>query len=121
MAQHKSFVYEFSTDVPADTPLENPIEVERDVPQDGWITSIIVGWPDGADNRVGVGVGTETGENLFPRNKEDQFIAANSFTSPFDVRVEVSEDDTLVARYMNHDTDNDHFVNVFVTIEESLR
>lgn len=119
MTNHNSFVYEFSEDVPAGTPIEEPVEIERDVPKDGWITSIIVGWPDGADNLVGVGVGTETGETIFPRNKQDSYVAANDFTQPFDVRMEVSKDDTLVAKYVNNDSANDHFVNVFVTIEES--
>lgn len=118
MTHNDSYPFEFSTDVPAATYEDNPLTVERDAPYDGRVTSVVIGWSDGCDNLVGVSFGTETGENFVPRNKEDQVIAANDFTHPFNVKVDVTEDDTLMATFVNNDSANSHFVNVFVTIEE---
>lgn len=114
----RSVQLEFSYDVPADTPTNDPDQILREVPFDGFTTVITVGWPDGTDNGVGVGLYRNAGANIFPWDKENQFVAANDFTHAFDLVVPVSEGEELEARYANNDTSNSHFVNAIVTVVE---
>lgn len=112
------YPWEFSTDVSANTTTDSPATTTRPVPFDSRIESLIVGWPDGANGLVGVQFRTESGERFFPRNAEDEYIAANDFTHPFDLRTSVDADETLTAEFINNDPNNDHFVNVIAMLEE---
>lgn len=114
----RSFPLEFSATITSNTPSEDPEIINRDVPFDGVITDVVIGWPAGADNLVGAQLGLESGERFVPRNKEDEYIAADDFTHSFSVREEVSEDDTIQAQYVNSDDTFDHFMNMFVTVRE---
>lgn len=114
-----SFQFEFSVTVPADTTEGDEFTVEREVPYDGRITTLVIGWPDGANHYAGVQLlNQDTDNKLFPRDDESEFVGANDFTHPFDLRVDVDQGEVLVAHYVNRDTTNDHFLNVLVTIEE---
>lgn len=103
--------------VPANTTEDNPEDVERVMPFDGKITDLIVGWPDGADNLVGVQFRKGQGDILFPYNQEDDYIAANNFTHPFPLNVRAKQGDKFHAIYVNLDTAQSHFVNVIPVAE----
>lgn len=111
----RAFPFELSMDVPADGDGQKTL----DVPYDGRIVRVLLGWPQNTDNGVGVSLGMETGTNLIPRNAaEETYMAFNDFSQPFTVRQDVDEDDTIVAEFINIDPDNSHFVNCVVEIVE---
>ena len=111
---HKGVVYEFSKDVSANT----TETVSRTIQTDALLRHVIIGWPDGANNLVGVKFGTNTGEDYIPRNAEDDYIAANDFTHPFVILDDVEEDGVLEAEFQNNDSNNSHFINVFAELVE---
>lgn len=115
----RAFPFEFSKDVSAGTTRDSFETREREVPYDGWIIELVVGWPAGADNGVGVQFRRKSGEVFFPRNKEDAYIAQDDFQHPYNVCAPVREGEVLVAQYINTDTSNSHFVNVVPTIQEA--
>lgn len=89
---------------------------ELDVPFDGRIIDIVIGWQAGANGNVGVRIDTKDGTKLLPRNSDTDYIGANDFTYPFTVRRDIDENDVLVAEFNNTDTNNSHFVNVIPEI-----
>lgn len=113
-----AFPWEFSTDVPSDTPVDSPVTTERSIPDGARLTSLTVGWPSGADNTAGVQFGPADPEDVkyFPRNTQDDYIAANDFTDTWPLRVN-PQDDVLVAQFVNGDTTNNHFINVIAMLE----
>lgn len=116
----ESAVYpvEFSLDVPADTPRTEPATKKRTVKAPSRTQSFIVGWSDGADHLVGIGLETESGQSLFPRNPEDEYMAANNFTHPFPLVARFPPEQTFVAKFINNDMSNSHFVNAILITEE---
>lgn len=110
--QLSEFVFEFSTSVNANS----NTTVER-TPEEGVVTQgVIVGWPDGANNVVGVQVRTGSGDKLFPRNREDDFIAANDAWDHFPMRKKIKKNEPIEVEYQNDDPNNGHFVNVIVPL-----
>lgn len=114
----RQFPLEFSTDVSSSNNTEdNTAKTRREAPFDAEIVEVVIGWPSGANQLVGVSFGTAAGNQILPRNPEDDFIAADDFTHPFRVSEEVGEDTVLQAEFLNNDS-NDHFINVFATVKE---
>lgn len=114
------FPFEMSHDVPPDTPVSSPNEVVR-VPDEQNVTRVVavsLGWPDGASNAVGIQITTGSGLTLFPRNPEDNFVAFNDFSETFGLRYELNPGEELIARTINVDATNSHFVNIVPHIEE---
>lgn len=109
---------EFSNEVAASTTTDSPDVVPRELPFDAEIVEILVGWPDGANNLVGVQLRTSDENILFPANPEDDFVAANDFTGTFPLVEDVNQEDELQVVYVNNDTANPHFINVVLTIRE---
>jgi len=111
----------FQLEMSKSVPPASSEDVIRDVPFDGWVKTYVVGFPDGADQAVGVRLADgETGNKWFPRNPEDQYFAANNFTYPFDLVFPVEEGDKLKTQYLNNDPNNSHFINSMVTITEKM-
>lgn len=108
---------EMSTNVPADTDTDDPESTKRQVPDNVRTVNLIVGWPSGANNRVGVRLIDEDENVLFPANPEDDYVAASDFTYPFTLRRDVSQGTTVIAQFINTDTNNDHFINVILEYE----
>lgn len=116
---NESFVFEFSTDVPKNTKRgdDETVKKSREIPWKGLVKTVVIGWPPGANNAAGVAFGRKGAEDFLPRNPEDQFLAGNHFTHAFDVTAVVAKEEDLEAEFVNYDSSNSHFVNVFVTIE----
>lgn len=104
---------EMSTLVPAgDTAIK-----KREVPYDGWVDGYVVGFPDGTEQSVGLGlVDDKTGKRHFPSNPEDKYFAANGFTTEYNLTFEVDEGDVLATEFANNDPERPHFINSMVTI-----
>ena len=116
----RSFQVDFSTEIPAGTPTNDPLEVARTIPYDGRIKTLVVGWSSGSSYLAGVRLEYGDGEGLFPRigDEDDGFIPGDGFTHPFDLEADIQADNDLVAKYANADPDNSHYINVLATIEE---
>lgn len=114
----RSFQLEFSEEIDPSTTTADPVEVTRTVPFGGRITTFFVGWPDGTQNAAGIQLERNEGERLFPRNKEDQFIALNDVSHPFDLRAPVNKGEDLTVKFTNADTNESHFLNAVVTVTE---
>lgn len=116
----QKFPIEMSHNVSADTQRSSPNEVTRtpskDLPVE--LHGITLGWPDGADNLVGIQIVSASGLKLVPRNPEDQYLAFNDFTETFPLNVRLNPDEDIVAKTVNLDTSNAHFVNIVPHIEE---
>lgn len=97
MASREHYVIELSAAVPDGTGKDDPRTVRRDVPADGELGGISVGYPDGD---VGAGLRTASGESLFPRNEESDFVRYGD-SADFPLRRSVGVGDTLVARFYN--------------------
>lgn len=112
--------YEYSKNIPANTSLgDSP--VTRTAPFDGKITSIVIGWPDGTANAVGVQLKREDeGTTLFPNNPQSDVVAANDFTTTFNAGFRVNQGERIIADFINNDSGNSHFVNVVVEFKEDL-
>lgn len=108
-----SFQFELSKQVPAGKTVTEEIEV----PYDGRADGLMLGFPDGAQQLVGVRLfDGEDGEAYFPRDNNNQYFASNDFFNEFKTRFSVEEEDTLVAEFDNTDPDKPHFINVMVTL-----
>lgn len=112
--------YEYSRNIPSNSSLGD-VPVTRTAPFSGKITSIVVGWPDGTANAVGVQLRREdSGGTLFPNNPGSDVIAANDFTTDFDAGFSVGQGERIIADFINNDPNNSHFVNMIVEFKEDI-
>lgn len=115
IGRKRAFPFELSKDVSAGSEEEKSTKV----PYDGRIVGVLLGWPSGTDNGVGVQFRNSSGETFLPRNAdEEKYLGFNDFTHLFMVRNDVSEDEEIVAEYKNNDPNNSHFVNCVPFIVE---
>lgn len=113
-----NFPYSLSLDVPANTVEPNTATETIEVPHDGIVDGVLVGWP-GADGAVGIQFRNETGERFFPRNEGDQFEAMPAaHVELLPIRFMVEEGETLVGEYVNTDAGNSHFASLMPNIQE---
>lgn len=118
-------VIELSKIVSAGVSTDEPETNRRSIPFEGWIRSVIAGWPDGTNNLAGLGIDVLNVDDslkaeVFPSNEEDDYVAANDFTSTFSVTQQVDQQDTIRARFVNNDQNNSHFINAIVIVEEDV-
>lgn len=114
-----AFTFGYSATVPANTSTIDPVEVERDMPFDGRLTQLVVSFPSGTQQAVGVQVARADDEQLAPRG-ESGYIALDGGFQPFDLRVNVANGETIKARFANNDPQTDHYAAVFLTVEERV-
>lgn len=107
--------YDYSEVVPANTPGNDPKTATFEIPRDGTITRVLIGWPDGAQQAVGIGIDGTDGESLIPAGPKDaSYVALNDKVVPFNLDDSVSKEETYTIRFANTDPNNDHFVNVLL-------
>lgn len=94
----ESYSIEFSASVPDGTGRDDPRTVEREIPVNGEITALSVGYP--ADHDVGLGLALLEGEYLYPRNSQSDYIRYGE-SGDFPLRRPVSAGETLEARFFN--------------------
>lgn len=111
--------YDLSQVVPEDTPTNSPETVEFEVPKDGTLTRVLFGWPDGAQQALGIGLRGTQGEQLIPRGPSPtQFTGLNDKTVTYEQDYPVQSGETLTVRYANNDPEQEHFANVILFITE---
>lgn len=114
------FPIEMSHEVPADTPMTDPVETTRvaDEENRAHVTAVSLGWQSGTQNSVGIQLSTGNGLKLLPRNPEDEYIAFDDFNDTWGLDYVLDSGEELIARTVNFDEDNPHFVNIAPHIEE---
>lgn len=114
----RSLPLEMGKDIPASTGVNDPDIVERSIPFTGRIIIYHPGYPDGAENRLGIGLWLNEEVQLYPYNSEDAYVGYDDVSEPLPIRYPVRQDDTVQTFYVNNDTANSHFGNSLVMIEE---
>lgn len=106
------YPYDFSRVVPGQTLRDTPETDTFVVPRAGAIRRVVLGWPTGTQQAVGIGLDTADSQSLIPRGPKDaKYLAYNDQVLSFDVNESVGDDEEIQIRFVNNDS-ADHFVNV---------
>lgn len=106
------YPYDFSQVVQPQTPRADPDTAEFVAPHRGTVRRIILGWPLGTQQAVGIGVRGPDRDALIPRGPKDaRFIAYDDEVLSFELNESVNKNDTITIEFVNNDTES-HFVNV---------
>jgi len=93
------------------------VEVVYEAPFDGEIREVMVGFPDGSDEWVGVQVSHySSGDRIFPPNKQQDQVSGNDFYKSFKQTYEVQKGDEIMVRYRNYDSSETRIVNTTLQI-----
>jgi hypothetical protein len=117
-------VWNMRDPVPANTPRDNPVRVERRIPYDAIITRAQFSADRAAQNAMGVQfgvVGGETFENLLvPQDPQVTGGYAAMDENPVDpeLMLEVEEGTEILAQYVNNDPNNPHFAKSIIYVSE---
>ena len=98
-------------------------EVDLSIPKDGTLTNILLDYPEGANQSIGIGVKGVDGENLVPYGPSGvNFIALNDTNVDFELDYSVRKDETITVRFINNrDEGGDKaYATSIVTITEGL-
>jgi len=119
-APNRTFPFDLSTDVAANTARNNPVIVTTEIPYRARITRVLLGYPAGTQQAVGAQVGTPGGENWVPRGgvNEADYVAFDDRNIEVGVNVEIEADQPVRSAFINNDPNNAHFINVLVFAEE---
>jgi len=110
--------YDFSTAVSASTPTNEPLSKTFSFPHDGTVTRVVIGWPDGAQQQVGVSVTGVDGEALIPAGpKGAKYIGLNDKVLEFNLDDRVSKGDEYTIDFANNDQSEDHFINTIIFLD----
>jgi len=118
LTYHREYSLELSHDVSANTNASNPEQEEREIEDPVLLTGVVVGWPDGADNKAGPRLRDGQSKKLWPRDDPSEFVGGNDFTNEFPIREVMDEGENVVAEFANNDTNNSHYINVVVNVVE---
>lgn len=122
--------FSLGAEVPNDTDANDPIETKFDAPYDAVISTVFIGWPSGAQQAVGVQLGTGTGTVWVPRGGQTylddddepddnpEYISEDNVTLSFDLNVEIDEGEPVTARFISNDPDENHFITVIPILRE---
>lgn len=90
--------------------------VTREVPFDGYHTELLYGANAATQNKVGVKmINGATGEQVFPGDRDTEYVNLADIMHPFQLVFQVGEDDILEVVYENLD-DAPHYLNVVSTV-----
>ena len=113
------YPFDFSRVVDASTPPNAPDTETFEIPYPGRVTDVILGYPAGTQQAVGVAVDGPDGENLIPRGPRDaSFVAFDDETLDFGLNELVQKNERITIKYANNDAENDHFLNVIIKLRE---
>lgn len=112
------YPFDFSTSVTADTPKSNPETATFTAPADGTVRRVILGWPLGTQQAVGIGLDGPDEAALIPRGPaEAEYIGFDDKVLSFNLNEDLQDDDEINIRFINNDS-QDHFVNVDIFFQE---
>lgn len=91
-------------------------DITREVPFDGKAVELFYGASAAAQNRVGVSMKYEgTGKQVFPGDRETDFINLAGVNHPFTLVFPVEEKEEITVVYENQDAEP-HYMNAILTV-----
>ena len=105
----ESVILDLSCNVAADSEDKTSAEM----PFDGWTSAVIIAWPAGCLNRVGVRIIVD-GKQMIPQNTG--WIALEDVTIDVAMIRRVRKNRLIEAEFKNNDIDNPHWISVLVAV-----
>ena len=122
-SEASEFPFDFSTSVPefpAARP-EDPLVEVFETPKDGTLTDVLIGYPSGTQQAVGVRFEGVDGESLIPRGPSGaQFVAFDDEVIRFNLNEPIQKNEEITIKFANNDEENPHFVNVLLRVREDI-
>lgn len=129
-SQPSEFPFGMSAEVPPNTPRLDPLQRSFDAPYDALITDVLIGFPDGVQQAVGVQMSNGVGTTWIPRggetstiaagSREPEYVTENDTTIKVTLNVEVDEGEPVVAEFISNDPSESHFVTVTPNLRERV-
>ena len=117
------FPFDFSTlvpEFPAAGP-DDPLVEVFETPKDGTLTEVLIGYPSGTQQAVGVRLEGVDGESLIPRGPSGaQFVAFDDEVIRFNLNEPIQKNEEITIKFANNDEENPHFVNVLLRVREDI-
>lgn len=80
----------------------NTETVDLNIPRDGKLSSVVLSFPSGANQSIGIGVLGRDGEALVPYGPRDvKYVALDDKTITFDLDYDVDKGETVTVRFIN--------------------
>lgn len=116
---NREFPWGLSTVVPANTTVVDPHSTRVDIDYAGIVRRVLIGFPGGTQQAVGVQVGRPA-TTWIPRStaEDPPFIAFDNEVVTVNLNEDVESGEPVEARFINNDPNNDHFINVLLLVEE---
>jgi len=114
------YPYDFSRVVPQDTFASDPQTETFVAPHDGTVRRVVLGWPLGTQQAVGIGLTGPSQAALIPRGPRDaEYLAYDDKVLSFNLNESLEDDDEITIRFVNNDS-QDHFVNVDIFFQKEV-
>jgi len=114
------YPYDFSRVVPQDTFASDPVTETFVAPYDGTVRRVVLGWPLGTQQAVGIGLTGPSQAALIPRGPADaKYLAFDDKVLSFNLNESLEDDDEITVRFVNNDA-QDHFVNVDIFFQKEV-
>ena len=113
------YPFDLSANVDPETTINDPEVRSVEIPYDGIIEQLIIGYSDGTDNLAGITVGrTGMGERFYPRKVADgaPYTALNNVTVTVDINEPIDEGNSIEARFVNLSTEYRRFLAVLAVV-----
>lgn len=118
-AERPEYPFDLFAVVPADTGPVNPLVKRVEIPFDGVVTEVIVGFQTNNAFRSGVQFGKPEGDTIAPRGSTDEaYISLADSTLTFAPMVEIDADNDLEARFANLDPNNSVPISVIAVVQK---
>ncbi len=122
-SEASEFPFDFSTSVPEfpEARPEDPLVEVFETPKDGTLTDVLIGYPSGTQQAVGVRLEGVDGESLIPRGPSGaQFVAFDDEVIRFNLNEPIQKNEEITIKFANNDEENPHFVNVLLRVREDI-
>jgi len=122
-SEASEFPFDFSTSVPEfpEARPEDPLAEVFETPKDGTLTDVLIGYPSGTQQAVGVRLEGVDGESLIPRGPSGaQFVAFDDEVIRFNLNEPIQKNEEITIKFANNDEENPHFVNVLLRLREDI-
>ena len=114
------YPYDFSRVVPQDTFASDPVTETFVAPYDGTVRRVVLGWPLGTQQAVGIGLTGPSQAALIPRGPADaKYLAYDDKVLSFNLNESLEDDDEITIRFVNNDSQG-HFVNVDIFYQKEV-
>jgi len=114
------YPHDFSKVIPQDTFPSDPVTERFVAPHDGTIRRVVLGWPLGTQQAVGIGLNGPDAASLIPRGPKDaEYLAYDDKVLSFNLNESLEDGDEVTIRLVNNDSQA-HFVNVGIFFQREV-